>query len=100
MRWFDNYLIKYSVPNLHGGALGWADSKNPRRRISHMPDIVSKTYEVVTSKRYDVVYFRHRMSWTRCRIIQDDDVVYIVHDVMSLYFLYVRHRVLGHDVVT
>ena len=26
-KWIDNYLIKYSVPNLHGGALGWIDSK-------------------------------------------------------------------------
>ena len=65
-----------------------------------MYDIVSETYDVVTSKRYDVVYLRHRMSRTRCRTIQDDDVVYIVHDVISIYFFYVRHRDLRHDVVS
>ena len=66
-----------------------------------MYDIVSKTYDVVTSKRYDVEYLRHRMvSRTRCRFIQDDDVVYIVHDVISIYFFYVRHRDLRHDVVS
>jgi len=68
--------------------------------MCHMYNIVSKTYDVVTSKRYDVVPLRHRMSRTRCRIIKDDDVVNSAHDVISKYFLCIWHRVFGYDVVS